>query len=151
MSVDPRAKGARAESVVRDALRAATGLKWERVPGSGALNEKHGLKADLYVPNEKNLYAVEVKHYSEDHLDSRILTSKDPQLIQFWIQAVRQAKQVDKEPLLIFKFDRSKLFVAFKDFPSGNYSYIFISANGHEFYVALLDQWLAAEGPKFIA
>lgn len=151
MSVDPRAKGARAESVVKDALKLATGLKWERVPGSGALNEKHGLKGDLYVPNEKNLWCVEVKHYAEDHLDSRLLTSKDPQLIQFWKQAIRQGEQVGKEPLLIFKFDRSKLFAAFREFPSGGYSYIFISAQGYEFYVALLDQWLAAEGPKFIA
>ena len=151
MSVDPRAKGARAETVVRDALRLATGLKWERVPGSGALDEKHGLKADLYVPNEKNLYAVEVKHYALDHLNSTILTSKDPQLIKFWKQAVRQGEQVSKEPLLIFKFDRSKLFVAFRDIPSCTYSHIFISVQDYEFYVALLDDWLANEAVKFIA
>jgi len=151
MAVDPRAKGARAETVVKDALKLATGLKWERVPGSGALNEKHGLKGDLYVPNEKNLWCVECKHYAEDHLDSRILTSKDPQLIKFWKQAVRQAEQVSKEPLLIFKFDRSKLFVAFKDIPSCTYSHVFISVQGYEFYVSLLDDWLINEAPKFIA
>jgi Holliday junction resolvase len=151
MAVDPRAKGARAETVVKDALRKYTGLKWERVPGSGALNEKHGLKADLYVPNEKNLYAVEVKHYQEDHIDSRILTSKDPQLLQFWKQTIRQGAQVDKKPLLIFKFNRSKLFVAFEDMPSGDYSYIFISVQGLEFYVAVLEDWVLAEAPKFIA
>lgn len=151
MSNPSKDKGTRAEVLVRDELKRITGLKWERTPLSGALDPKHGLKSDLYVPNEKNLYAVEVKHYAEDHLDSRLLTSKDPQLIQFWQQAVRQGKQVNKEPLLIFKFDRSKLFVAFKDFPSGGYSYIFISVAEHEFYVALLDQWLACEQPKFIA
>ena len=151
MAVDPRAKGARAETIVKEALRKYTGLNWERVPGSGALNEKHYLKGDLYVTNEKNLYAVEVKHYQEDHIDSRILTSKDPQLLQFWKQAVRQGLQVSKKPLLIFKFDRSKLFVAFEDMPSGDYSYIFISTQELEFYVAVLDDWIQAEAPKFIA
>lgn len=151
MTVDSKAKGARAETVVRDELRKVTGLKWERVPGSGALNEKHMLKGDLYVPNEKNLYCVEVKHYAEDHLDSRILTSKDPQLIKFWQQAVRQGEQVSKEPLLIFKFDRSKLFVAFREIPSCTYSHIFISVQDYEFYVALLTDWLVNEAPKFIA
>jgi len=82
--VDSRDKGARAESLVKNALRRVTGLNWERTPGSGALNEKHGLKADLYVPNEKNLYAVEVKHYAEDHLTSSVLTAKTPQLIEWW-------------------------------------------------------------------
>ena len=49
--VDPRAKGARAETQVRDKLRELTALNWERVPSSGALDPKHGLKGDLYVPN----------------------------------------------------------------------------------------------------
>ena len=35
--VDSRAKGARGEYLVRDMLREATGLKFERVPASGAL------------------------------------------------------------------------------------------------------------------
>jgi len=149
--VDSRDKGARAESLVKNALRRATGLNWERTPGSGALNEKHGLKADLYVPNEKNLYAVEVKHYAEDHLTSSVLTSKTPQLIEWWKQAIRQGKQVSKIPLLVFKFDRSKLFVAFTEVPSGSYRYMLIRVDEHEFFVALLEDYLTSENPKFIA
>ena len=49
--VDSRAKGARGEYLVRDMLREATGLKFERVPASGALEY---LKGDLYVPNQRN-------------------------------------------------------------------------------------------------
>jgi hypothetical protein len=41
-----------------------------------------------------------------------VLTSKNPQLIEWWKQAVRQGIQVDMEPILFFKFDRSKWFVA---------------------------------------
>lgn len=149
--VDPRAKGATAETKARDELRKATGLKWERVPGSGALDEKHGLKGDLYIPNEKNLYCVEVKHYKDDHFSTALFTSKQPQLIDFWVQTTRESKQVGKEPLLIFKHDRSKFFAAYKDMPSANYRYAFISVLGHEFYVATLEDYLNNEKPKFIS
>lgn len=148
--VDSRAKGARTETVVRDALKKHTGLGWERVPGSGALDPKHQLKADLYVPGRTNLYAVEVKGYAEDHISSALLTGKNPQLIEFWKQSVRQGQQVNKKPLLAFKFDRSKIFVAFLDMPTSNYRYIFVSIDGHEFYVALLEDWLIHEQPKFV-
>jgi Holliday junction resolvase len=149
--VDSRDKGARAESVVKDKLKELTGLKWERTPGSGALNEKHGLKGDLYIPNEKNYYVVEVKHYKDDHLTSAVLTGKNPQILEWWQQAIRQGKQVDKIPLLIFKFDRSKLFAAYEAMPTANYRYMFISIEGQEFYTALLDDYIKYEQPKFIA
>jgi hypothetical protein len=148
--VDSRAKGARTETVVRDALKKHTGLGWERVPGSGALDPKHQLKADLYVPGRTNLYAVEVKGYAEDHISSALLTGKNPQLIEFWKQSVRQGQQVNKKPLLAFKFDRSKIFVAFLDMPTSNYRYIFVSIDEHEFYIALLEDWLVNEQPKFV-
>jgi hypothetical protein len=148
--VDSRAKGARTETVVRDALKKHTGLGWERVPGSGALDPKHQLKADLYVPGRTNLYAVEVKGYAEDHISSSLLTGKNPQLIEFWKQSVRQGQQVNKKPLLAFKFDRSKIFVAFLDMPTANYRYLFVSIDDHEFYVALLEDWLVSEQPKFV-
>lgn len=151
MSVDPRAKGARAETDIRDKLRVLTGLQWERVPSSGALDAKHGLKGDLYVPNEKNLYAVEVKHYAEDHLTSKLLTDKTPQIIEWWQQSIRQGTQVSKKPLLIFKFDRSKIFVAFQEMPAGDYRFMYYSGLGYEFYMSLLDDWITNEQPEFIA
>ena len=152
--VDSRAKGARTELAVRDVLRKHTGLNWERVPGSGALDEKHGLKGDLYIPNSTNRYCVEVKGYAEDHLTSAILTSKSPQLLSFWEQAERQGRQVKKEPLLIFKFDRSKIFVAWADLnymPDGSYPYFYIHRDTTVLYVALLEDWLQTEKPKFAA
>jgi hypothetical protein len=149
--VDPRAKGATAETKARDELRKVTKLKWERVPGSGALDEKHGLKGDLYIPNEKNLYCVEVKHYADDHFNTSLFTGKQPQLIDFWQQTIRESGQVNKQPLLIFKHDRSKFFAAYKDMPTANYRYAFISVLGHEFYVATLEDYLNHEKPKFIA
>ena len=152
--VDPRAKGARTETQARDLLRKHTGLQWERVPGSGALDEKHGLKGDLYVPNEKNHYAVEVKGYAEDHISSALLSSKSPQLLKFWEQATRQGTQVKKEPLLIFKFDRSKFFVAHNDpnyLPDGSYPYLYFDRDGQGAFIMLLEDWLVNEQPRFIS
>jgi len=150
MSNPSKEKGTRAETLVKETLKKATGLKWERTPGSGALDPKHNLKGDLYIPNEHNLYCVEVKHYEEDHMNTGILHNKSPQLIDWWEQTVRQASQVNKLPLLIFKHDRSKLFVAFTDMPEEDFHYIYISRQPYEFYVSLLDNWLECNDPQFI-
>lgn len=148
--VDVRAKGAKAETDAKIILKKHTGLGWERVPSSGALDPKHMLKGDLYLPNKDNLYAIEVKWYESDHLTSQLLTSKNPQLIQFWEQAVRQGIQVGKKPLLIFKHNRSKFFVAFEDIPSTDYRNMCIEAMDYIFYVAVLEDWLLYEQPKFV-
>ena len=68
--VDSRAKGARGEYLVRDLLREHTGLQFERVPSSGALEY---LKGDLYVPHEKNKYCIEVKNYENLLLQTKSL------------------------------------------------------------------------------
>jgi len=148
--VDSRDKGARAETVVRDALKQVTGLGWERVPGSGALDPKHKLKGDLYIPDKINLYCVEVKHYKDCYINHSLITGVKPQLIEWWNQTLRQAEQVNKKPLLIFKHDRSKLFVAFLEMPMGSYPYIFINKDKHEFYIALLEDFIKHENPEFI-
>jgi hypothetical protein len=148
--IDSRAKGARVETQIRDILRIQTRLQWERIPGSGALDPKHQLKGDLYVPGMNNYFCVEAKGYAEDHFTSKLLTGKNPQLLDFWKQAVRQGQQVKKQPLLIFKFDRSKAFVAFSDMPStSKYRFVYLSIDEHEFYVALLTDWIEHEDPKF--
>lgn len=149
--VDSRDKGARAEAQARKLLKELTGLKWERTPGSGALNEKHGLKGDIYVPNEKNTFCIEVKHYKEEHFNTSLFTGKTPQLIIWWEQAVRQGIQVDRKPMLIFKHDRSKWFVAHTDMPTSSYRYAFINLEPYEFYVSTLEDFITNENPKFIS
>lgn len=169
--VDSRQKGARAETAARDILRKYTKLGWERTPGSGALDEKHKLKGDLYIPDCKNKFCVEVKHYKDDHLTSKILTDKNPQLLEWWNQAERQANQVDRVPLLLFKFDRSKWFVAFNIFAimksyqsavpqlSSNYRWKLIHLDNNKqvgvdgyfpVYIAKLEDWLENEEIKWI-
>lgn len=148
--VDVRQKGATAETKAKEELRKLTGLKWERIPMSGALDAKHGLKGDLYVPGEGNIFCVEIKHYKECHIDHSLITGKNPQLLQWWEQTLRESNEINKEPLLIFKHDRSKFYCAFKDMPNADYPYIFVSKDGHEFYIAVLEDYIKNNNPRFI-
>lgn len=147
--VDSRQKGARAENEAKGLLRKHTDHKWERTPGSGALGAQHKLKGDLYIPEARNVYCVEVKHYKEDHCTSKLLTDKLPQVSKWWEQAERQANQVGQRPLLLFKFDRSKFFVAFR---SNNvildYRYLYYSSD--DIRIAKLEDWLLWENPSFV-
>ena len=152
--VDSRQKGARTETLARDMLRKHTKLNWERVPGSGALDPKHQLKGDLYVPGQTNRFCVEVKGYAEDHINSGLLTHKTPQLIEWWQQTDRQARQVDKLPLLIFKYDRSKLFVATVAYDLDmlkNRWLLYSNGGDYEFYIMLLEDWLTGPTIKFVS
>lgn len=113
--IDSRAKGRTAEMNAKKELRKLTGLQWERTPMSGALSAVHKLKGDVYIPDTKIKYCVEIKHYKDDHLTSKIITSKRPQIEIWWEQTIRESRQMDKEPLLVFKFDRSKWFAGFSN------------------------------------
>jgi Holliday junction resolvase len=145
--VDSRAKGARGEYLVRDMLREATGLKFERVPASGALEY---LKGDIYVPNNKNLYCIEVKNYADSPLTDKIFTaSKTNNLIRWWKKVVQQAYNGEQKPLLFFKYNRSKVFVVTEVEPSNKTDYMYISFL--KCYICLADEWLEVEQPKFTA
>ena len=152
--VDSRQKGARAENQAKELLVKHSKLNWQRVPGSGALDEKHGLKGDLYIPNEKNVFCVEVKHYKDDHLTSKLLTGKTPQLIEWWKQTIRESAQVDRTPLLMFKFDRSKWFICtslkFECPPNNVRNFVYYWKEGDEHLILqLAEDWLK-EGWEFI-
>jgi len=138
--VDSRAKGARGEYLVRDMLRVHTGLKFERVPASGALEY---LKGDLYVPHAKNKYCIEVKNYKDSPLSDKIFTQvKTNNLIRWWKKLCIQAEGGGQEPLLFFKYDRSPVFVVSEDQPL-HIEYLYISVI--ECYVALAEKWLEHE------
>ena len=100
MTSASKAKGTRAENAAKGLLIKYTGLDWQRTPSSGALNKAHKLKGDLYLPDCKNKFCIEVKHYKDDHLTSKLLTDKNPQILKWWEQAVRQAEEIDRIPLL---------------------------------------------------
>ena len=144
--VDSRAKGARGEYLVRDMLRDATGLKFERVPSSGALEY---LKGDLYVPNQRNYYCIEVKNYKDSPLSDKVFTQpKTNNLVKWWKKIVVQAIGGDQKPLLFFKYDRSKVFVVTGQKPENTIEYLFIRFL--DCYVLLAEDWLKHEKVEFI-
>ena len=145
--VDSRAKGARGEYLVRDMLRDATGLKFERVPSSGALEY---LKGDLYVPNQRNYYCIEVKNYKDSPLSDKVFTQpKTNNLVKWWKKIVIQAIGGDQKPLLFFKYDRSKVFVVTEQKPKNTIEYLFIRFL--DCYVLLAENWLKHEKVEFIS
>ena len=143
--VDSRAKGARGEYLVRDLLRDHTNLQFERVPMSGALEY---LKGDLYVPNEKNFFCIEVKNYAESPLSDKILSQvKTNNLLRWWRKLVTQALAGKQRPLLFFKYNRSKIYVGTETKPEST-RYIYIS--DINCYICIADQWLEKEEVEFI-
>ncbi|NBW22585.1 MAG: hypothetical protein EBR82_83030 [Caulobacteraceae bacterium] len=104
------------------------------------------------MPNYANNYCVEVKGYADDHINSGLLTHKTPQIVEWWQQTQRQAFQVDKMPLLIFKYDRSKLFGA-TSFVCDNMMekrWLMFYSQDYEFYMFLLEDWLQNTKTKFV-
>ena len=132
------AKGTRGEHIAIAALNKHTGLDFKRVPLSGS----GVIKGDIFLPNKTNKYCIEVKNYADDHLTSKILTSKESQFEKWWNQAIDQAEKTKQQPLLIFKFNRSKLFVAtYEEMFSDNYKYFTLYPHG--VFIAKLEEWLA--------
>lgn len=149
--VDSRSKGQRAEYQIRDKMRAHTGLQWERVPGSGGFSAVHALKGDIYIPDVDIKHCIEIKHYKDDTVNSLLLKNMDGQLGKFWAQTCREAAQIKKEPLLIFKKDRGQWLVATEKaadvvpelmYTSEFREDKFKEAEFGSFYIYLFETWL---------
>jgi Holliday junction resolvase len=144
MTVNVRAKGARGETLVRDLLRKHSGLGFERVPCSGALPY---LKGDLYVPHYSNRFCIEVKNYAESHFNDKIFTSKTNNLVLWWNKLQEQAKNSKQEPLLFFKYNRSKVFVVTSIKPVN--TEMFVDIRWLSCYIILAEEWLEKEKIKW--
>lgn len=143
--VDSREKGKRGEYQVRDLFRKHTGLPWERVPGSGMFGAQHALKGDIYVPETNYRHCVEIKTYATDTINCNLLNNSKSQLETFWEQCSREAGQINKEPILVFKKDRGKWIVATEDFEVLDYSDLGMSFQssllGTTLFMVLLEDW----------
>ena len=143
--VDQRTKGARGEYLVRDLLRDKTGYQFERVPASGALAY---LKGDLFIPpSDSCKFCIEVKNYQDSAFNDKILTNKSNNFVLWWNKIQQQAPTNNKDPLLFFKYNRSKIFVATKDKPSVVNEYMYVNQLGC--YVMEMTNWLVHEKPSF--
>ena len=142
--VDTRTKGLRGEYAVRDLLRDRTGLQWERTPASGALEHTKG---DIYIPNEKQFAVIEVKNYKEPTLNDKLLTTRSSNLTKWWGRLKAQATTSKCAPLLFYKYDRSKWFVATEMKPRTLKNYLYFG--GLDCYNAVADDWLETEWATF--
>ena len=107
---DSKAKGNRGEALVRTELRNRTGLNFEKTPNSGA-SFVEGLKGDLYLPNQRNEFTIEVKNYAEDGFTSHILEGKGD-FLRWWEQCVAASKVNKNTPMVIYRWNRSKMYCA---------------------------------------
>lgn len=140
--VNPRAKGAIGENKVKEFLDSRTPYTFERTPGSG--NGK--IKGDLHIPGRRNVFCIEVKNYAESPFNDKILTNKSNDFVLWWTKLQQQSAAM--LPLLIFKYNRSKLFVATDVKPTNVEKYIDIP--WLNCYVMLLDEWIERETIKWL-
>lgn len=140
--VDSRQKGKTFEYQVRDKLSEALGFKFERVPLSGSLPY---LKGDIFIPHGDFPYVIECKHYKEIEWNN-LLTAKTSTILEFWTQTTREAGQVNKKPLLIYKWNFSKLYACWND-DVLTQNYVKVKTGDHEFTMALFDDWVSAVKP----
>lgn len=137
-----KAKGASFEAKIKDKLNETfPKIQFERVPLSGAISY---LKGDIWTPHDtaKWPWCIECKHYAEVEWNN-FLTAKSSTIYGFWKQATREAETMKKRPLLIFRENRSKDFVAYNDHIKVD-SFVHVHAFGEDFKICLLEDWLVA-------
>lgn len=132
-------KGRAFEYMVRDKMTDTFKSQFERVPLSGALSY---LKGDVYAPWLPDFpWTIEAKHHKEVDWNN-VLTAKTSLLLEFWDQTTREAMVMKKNPLLVYKWDRSKLFACWFDDKVKTKNFVHIKSGDRQFYMALLDDWL---------
>lgn len=142
MTNKSKIKGSAYEAKIKDLLNAEfPNIQFERVPLSGSIEY---LKGDIWTPHDTAAWpwCIEAKHYKELEWNN-LLTAKSTDIIRFWEQTLREAGVMKKKPLLIFRWNRSKDFVAYNDDINVD-SYIQINSFGYCFKIALLSDWLVA-------
>jgi len=138
-------KGSTFELKVAKIFTEHFGIKFERVPHSGALPY---LKGDIWAP--KYLvdwqYCVECKHYKEVTMKN-MLWAKSNDILAFWDQAVEETKVMNKElnmnklPIVVFRWDRGKEMVVWNDEIEVEHQFTY-RGFGYQFKIAELEKWL---------
>ena len=141
MANKSKIKGSVYEAKIKRYLNSHFDIEFERMPLSGSIEY---LKGDLWTPHDTAAwpYCIECKHYKDIQWNN-LLTAKTTDLLNFWRQAVREAEVMRKEPLLIFRWNRSKDFVGWSDDVKVDH-YVEIKSFGCHFKVTQLDDWVKA-------
>lgn len=142
MSSKQSQKGSRFEYKIRDMLTDKTGVKWDRVPMSGA----GAMKGDLYCLTNHYFYCIECKSFKDSVIMENLLSAKSNNLYMWWEQCTREAEVMRRQPALVFKKDRGKPLIAVaEDLPELNA--LSLRSDLGETYVDvsiyLFEEWLA--------
>jgi len=141
MTNKSKQKGRSFEYVVRDMFSEAFNQNFERVPLSGALEY---LKGDVYCPWLPTFpYCIEAKHHKEIPWNNLITAKKSTLLLSFWKQTIREAETMKKKPLLVYKWDRSKIFCCWNDEIELE-DQLTIKIDNLYFKMGLFEEWLVA-------
>jgi Holliday junction resolvase len=134
-------KGTRFEYLIRDKLSKKTGVAWDRVPQSGAGT----MKGDLYCKSHHYFYCFECKSFKDSVIQENLLNAKSNNLYSWWSQTVREAREMNRKPALVFKKDRGKHLIAVLEVIPELNSLSLSSNLGEEFvdvHIYLFDEWL---------
>ena len=139
MASKSKLKGTAYEAKIAKLLTEELGLEFKRVPLSGSIAY---LKGDLWVPSDTASfkYTIECKHYKEINF-TNLLVAKSNELYSFWEQACEEAKVMNKLPLVIFRWNRSKDYVLYNDSLEVP-NHIYINNFSHSFKIVLLSDWI---------
>ncbi len=139
MASKSKLKGSAFETKIRDVLTEELGIKFERTPLSGSISY---LRGDLWVPSDTKgfEFVIECKHYAELEFNN-LLTAKSTDILEFWKQALDEAQVMNKKPLVIFRWNRSKDFILW-DTDMNLEHQIEYKVFGYQFKMGLLSDWL---------
>ncbi len=142
MSSKQSQKGSRFEYQIRDLLTDKCGVKWDRVPMSGA----GAMKGDLYCLTNHYYYCIECKSFKDSVIMENLLSAKSNNFYGWWEQCCREAETMHRQPALVFKKDRGQPLIAVaEDLPQLN-QFRLISDLGDTFAdvgIYLFKEWLA--------
>ncbi len=141
MASKQSAKGARFEYFVRDKLTEKTGVKWDRVPLSGAGT----MKGDLYCLTNHYYYCFECKSFKDTVIQENLLSAKSNNIFSWWEQTLREAKEMNRKPALVFKKDRGKPIIAVEEDIEGINKFSITAFGMEEVNLYLFTDWLAVK------
>lgn len=142
MSSAQSQKGSRFEYAIRDLLTEKTGVKWDRVPLSGG----GSVKGDLHCVTNHYYYCFELKSFKDTVIQENLLSAKSNNIYDWWDQCVREAKQMNRIPALVFKKDRGKPLILIEEELSDlNFMQLQSSLGDTNIsgYIYLFTEWLA--------
>lgn len=137
-------KGSRFEYKIRDLLTEKTGVKWDRVPMSGA----GSMKGDLYCLTNHYYYCIECKSFKDTVIQENLLNAKSNNFYSWWDQATREAQEMNRKPALVFKKDRGKPLIAVAEELENINRFSLVSDLGDTYVdvnIYLFEEWLAAK------